>query len=158
MLACSVDDQICFLEFYDNQNLEFELKRIANALNASVIEQSSSVIELLQDQLGEYFEGKREKFSIPLYFLGTEFQKKVWTYLLSIDFGKTITYKEQALAMGDVKAIRAIASANGANRIPIVVPCHRVVGSKGKLTGYSGGLWRKEYLLDLENRQYKINL
>ncbi len=158
MLACSVDEGICLFEFYDNKNLELELKKLVEALSDTVIEQSCNVIDLLEKQLSEYFEGKRENFTVPLYLIGTDFQKKVWSNLLNIDFGKTITYKEQTLALGDVKAIRAVASANGANKIPIVIPCHRVVGSNGKLTGYSGGLWRKEYLLDLENRQYKIKL
>jgi len=158
MLACSVDEGICLIEYSDNHNLEFKLKKLAEELNDTVTEQSSNVIDLLEKQLDEYFEGKREKFTIPLQLIGTDFQKRVWNTLLNINFGKTISYKEQALALGDVKAIRAVASANGANRIPIVIPCHRVIGSNGKLKGYAGGLWRKEYLLDLENRQYKINL
>ena len=78
--------------------------------------------------------------------------------MLGIEYGKTITYKEQAIAMGDLKALRAVASANGANKIPIVIPCHRVVGSKGSLTGYSGGLWRKKFLLDLESAQRQMKL
>lgn len=156
MLACSVADGICLLEFYDNPKLEFELKELAKELNDSIIEQSNYPIELLENQLGEYFEGNRKTFTVPLRLVGTDFQKKVWNYLLTIGYGKTITYKEQALAMGDIKSIRAVATANGANKIPIVIPCHRVVGSKGSLTGYSGGLWRKEFLLDIESHQYKI--
>ncbi len=156
MLACSVDEGICLLEYYDNPKLEFESKKLADELNDSVAEQSNNAIELLENQLGEYFEGNRKTFTVPLHLVGTDFQQKVWNYLLTIGYGKTITYKEQALAMGDIKSIRAVATANGANKIPILVPCHRVVGSKGSLTGYSGGLWRKEFLLDLESHQYKI--
>jgi O-6-methylguanine DNA methyltransferase len=158
MLACSVDEGICLLEFSDNQNFEFELKKLAEELTDTISEHSCNVIELLEKQLCEYFEGKRKNFTIPLHLIGTDFQKRVWNTLLDINFGKTISYKEQALALGDIKAIRAVASANGANRIPIVIPCHRVVGSNGKLTGYSGRVWHKEFLLDFENRQYIINL
>jgi AraC family transcriptional regulator of adaptative response/methylated-DNA-[protein]-cysteine methyltransferase len=158
MLACSVDEGICLLEFFDNQNLEVVLNRLATEINDTLNEQSSNVIDLLEKQLGEYFNGKRENFSVPLYPVGTDFQKRVWSYLQKIEFGKTKTYTEQALALGDLKAIRAVASANGANKIPILIPCHRVVGAKGSLTGYSGGLWRKKYLLEHESHQYKLNL
>lgn len=127
-------------------------------MNDSIVSQSCDIIDNLANQLTAYFERRLETFNVPLYLVGTDFQKKVWSSLLNIDFGKTITYKEQAQALGDIKAIRAVASANGANKIPIIIPCHRVVGSNGSLTGYSGGIWRKQYLLDLENRQYKINL
>lgn len=103
------------------------------------------------NQLHEYFEGKRTDFDFKLNPKGTEFQKKVWKALLQIPFGKTRTYLEQSKILGDVKAIRAVASANGKNPLWIVVPCHRVIGSDGSLTGYAGGLWRKKWLLEHEN-------
>lgn len=158
MLACSTDEGICLLEFVDSPNLEVALKDISKDINDPIVSQSCDIIDNLANQLTAYFERRLETFNVPLYLVGTDFQKKVWSSLLNIDFGKTITYKEQALALGDIKAIRAVASANGANKIPIIIPCHRVVGSNGSLTGYSGGIWRKKYLLDLENCQYKINL
>jgi methylated-DNA-[protein]-cysteine S-methyltransferase len=102
-------------------------------------------------QLDEYFEGTRTEFDLKLNPQGTEFQQKVWKELLNIPFNKTKTYLEQAKAIGDVKAIRAVASANGKNPIWIVIPCHRVLGSDGSLTGYAGGIWRKSWLLDHEN-------
>lgn len=102
-------------------------------------------------ELDEYFLGKRDQFTFKLNPSGTEFQKKVWQALLEIPFGKTKSYQELSIQLGDVKAIRAVASANGKNPLWIVVPCHRVIGSDGSLTGYAGGLWRKKWLLDHEN-------
>jgi methylated-DNA-[protein]-cysteine S-methyltransferase len=117
-------------------------------------EVSQSVPAILQEavaQLNEYFEGKRNHFDLKLNPKGTEFQQKVWNALLEIPYGRTRTYLEQSKILGDVKAIRAVASANGKNPLWIVVPCHRVIGSDGSLTGYAGGLWRKKWLLEHEN-------
>ena len=102
-------------------------------------------------QLQDYFNGKRTKFSFKMNSVGTEFQQRVWQELLNIPFGKTCSYLELSKKLGDVKAIRAVASANGKNPLWIVIPCHRVIGSDGSLTGYAGGLWRKKWLLDHEN-------
>ena len=110
--------------------------------------------EFLEDcvlQLEEYFNGKRRNFNLKLNPQGTDFQKKVWKALLNIPYGKTRSYLEQSKALGDVKAIRAVASANGKNPLWIVIPCHRVIGSDGSLTGYAGGIWRKKWLLAHEN-------
>ncbi|MGQ7946035.1 methylated-DNA--[protein]-cysteine S-methyltransferase [Flavobacterium sp. WC2509] len=102
-------------------------------------------------QLNDYFEGKRADFDFKLNPKGTDFQQKVWKGLLEIPFGKTMSYLELSKKLGDVKAIRAVASANGKNPLWIAVPCHRVIGTDGSLTGYAGGLWRKKWLLELEN-------
>jgi len=102
-------------------------------------------------QLQEYFAGERKEFDLKLNPRGTEFQQKVWKTLQGIPYGKTISYMELSLKVGDIKAIRAVAAANGKNPLWIVVPCHRVIGSDGSLTGYAGGLWRKKCLLDHEN-------
>ncbi len=110
-----------------------------------------SVLQNAVTQLNEYFEGKRTHFDCKLNPKGTEFQQKVWKALLEIPYGKTRTYLEQSKILGDVKAIRAVASANGKNPLWIVIPCHRVIGTDGSLTGYAGGLWRKKWLLELEN-------
>lgn len=101
-------------------------------------------------QLQEYFEGKRKNFDFKLNPKGTDFQQKVWQELLNIPFGKTMSYMDLSKKLGDVKAIRAVASANGKNPLWIVVPCHRVIGTDGSLTGYAGGLWRKKWLLEHE--------
>lgn len=102
-------------------------------------------------QLGEYFDGQRHGFDFKMNPQGTDFQQKVWQELLNIPFGKTISYLDLSKKLGDVKAIRAVASANGRNPLWIVVPCHRVIGTNGSLTGYAGGLWRKKWLLEHES-------
>ncbi|PJJ10052.1 methylated-DNA-[protein]-cysteine S-methyltransferase [Flavobacterium sp. 1] len=115
---------------------------------------SAEIPTVLQDavlQLNDYFERKRTDFDFKLNPKGTEFQQKVWKALLEVPYGKTRTYLEQSKLLGDVKAIRAVASANGKNPLWIVVPCHRVIGTDGSLTGYAGGLWRKKWLLEHEN-------
>ncbi|NNK76843.1 MAG: methylated-DNA--[protein]-cysteine S-methyltransferase [Maribacter sp.] len=115
---------------------------------------SSVIPELLEDavyQLQEYFDGKRESFSLKLGPVGTDFQKRVWKALQDIPYGKTISYLDLSKTLGDVKAIRAVAAANGKNPLWIVVPCHRVIGSDGSLTGYAGGLHRKKWLLNHES-------
>lgn len=109
-------------------------------------------------QLNEYFEGKRQNFDFKLNPQGTEFQQKVWQELLQIPYGKTMSYLELSKKLGDVKAIRAVASANGKNPLWIVIPCHRVIGTNGSLTGYAGGLWRKKWLLEHENPSLQQSL
>lgn len=118
------------------------------------METSKDIPTYLQDcvqQLDEYFNGTRTAFDLKLNPQGTDFQKRVWKELLNVPHGKTRSYIEQSKKLGDVKAIRAVASANGKNPIWIVIPCHRIIGSDGSLTGYAGGLWRKKWLLELEN-------
>ena len=110
-----------------------------------------SILQEAVSQLNDYFEGKRIDFTFKLNPSGTEFQQKVWKGLLEIPFGKTCSYMDLSKKLGDVKAIRAVASANGKNPLWIVIPCHRVIGTDGSLTGYAGGLWRKKWLLELEN-------
>ena len=117
-------------------------------------EGSSSVLNNAISQLNEYFAGTRKSFDLPLKFDGTEFQKLVWRELQNIPYGKTISYKELAEKTGNIKACRAVGMANNKNPIPIIIPCHRVVGSNGKLTGYAGGLEVKKFLLELE-QEYK---
>jgi len=113
--------------------------------------QIPDVLKIAVTQLEDYFLGKRNEFTFKLNPQGTEFQKKVWQGLLEIPFGKTMSYQELSIKLGDIKAIRAVASANGKNPLWIVVPCHRVIGTDGSLTGYAGGLWRKKWLLEHEN-------
>lgn len=123
--------------------------------------QSETIPVFLEDainQLLDYFDGKRTSFDFKINPKGTEFQKKVWQSLLEIPFGKTCSYMDLSKKLGDVKAIRAVASANGKNPLWIVVPCHRVIGTDGSLTGYAGGLWRKKWLLEHENPARKQEL
>lgn len=150
MIAGANEEGICLLEFSDRRMLETEFKDLAKRLNATLALGENSHFETLKLQLGEYFEGKRREFTIPLYMPGSNFQKQVWEQLKTIPYGETRSYKEQAIAIAKPDAVRAVANANGMNRICILIPCHRVIGSNGKLTGYGGGLWRKKHLLDME--------
>ena len=124
---------------------------IAIAAEGIVSEEIPLVLQEAVTQLQDYFDGKRTRFDFQLNPVGTDFQQKVWKGLCGIPFGKTMSYLELAKQLGDVKAIRAVASANGKNPLWIVVPCHRVIGTDGSLTGYAGGLWRKKWLLEHEN-------
>ncbi|MDR1633043.1 MAG: methylated-DNA--[protein]-cysteine S-methyltransferase [Dysgonamonadaceae bacterium] len=141
---------ICWLDFADKPTAGKRLESFAKMLNASISQDNNIYINELEFQLKEYFEGKRKQFTVKLFIEGTPFQKKVWAALQAIPYGSTHSYKEQSAAIGMSKAVRAVANANGANPISIVVPCHRVIGSNGQLTGYGGGLWRKKFLLELE--------
>lgn len=155
MFACAVEKGICLLEFTDRRMLETEFKSMARLLNASIIQGANKHFDLLQQQLSEYFEGKRKVFSVPLVTPGTEFQQSVWAELQTIPYGSTRSYKQQSIALEKPGAVRAVANANGMNRISILIPCHRVIGNDGHLTGYGGGLWRKKWLLDLEKQEDK---
>lgn len=118
-------------------------------------EEKTPIIEKAATQLEEYFAGKRQDFDLPMAFQGTEFQKKVWQALMTIPFGKTCSYKDIAEQIGNPKGARAVGMANNRNPMAIIVPCHRVVGHNGSLTGYAGGLTAKEYLLDLEQKMIR---
>ena len=151
MLAGATDEGICLLEFVDRRMLETQLSRLSKLLNAKIVPGSHSYFDPLNKQLNEYFAGTRKEFDLPLLLPGTEFQKKVWAGLRAIPYGSTRSYKEQANVIGSPGAVRAVARANGDNRIAILIPCHRVVGANGELVGYGGGLTRKEFLLNLES-------
>jgi len=130
---------------------EYGISVISVSDEGEVSSQIPAVLQESVSQLNDYFEGKRTNFDFVLHPKGTDFQQKVWKGLLEIPFGKTMSYLELSKNLGDVKAIRAVASANGKNPLWIVVPCHRVIGTDGSLTGYAGGLWRKKWLLEHEN-------
>lgn len=156
MVACASDIGICLLEFNDRRMLPTEFKIIEKSLNATIEESTNPFFEILQLQLHEYFDGKRKDFIVPLHPVGTTFQQSVWKELLNIPYGKTRSYKQQALALKNLPAIRAVAGANGMNKIAIIIPCHRVIGEDGSLVGYGGKLWRKKWLLDLEKRNVEL--
>jgi methylated-DNA-[protein]-cysteine S-methyltransferase len=132
--------------------------RIKAALNAEYLEESSEIMEKTKLQLSEYFAGIRMQFDLDLLLIGTDFQKEVWRNLQEIPFGKTNSYLELSRRMNNEKAIRAVATANGANAISIVIPCHRIIGSNGDLVGYAGGLEVKKKLLQIENSQEQLTL
>jgi AraC family transcriptional regulator, regulatory protein of adaptative response / methylated-DNA-[protein]-cysteine methyltransferase len=150
MLACATNEGICMLEFIDRRAFVTELKDLKRLLRATIETGTNKHLLSIEKQLNEYFQGKRKNFDLPLVTPGTEFQNLVWKKLLDIPYGETRSYKQQSIAVGNLGAIRAVGTANGANRISIVVPCHRVIGEDGSLTGYGGGLKRKRWLLDFE--------
>ncbi len=150
MFAGATSKGICLLEFTDRRMLETQIKRLTKLLNAKFITGEHPLFDLLSMELKQYFAGKLTSFTIPLDLPGTQFQQHVWQVLQTIPFGKTRSYQQQAEAINNPKAVRAVAKANGDNRISIIIPCHRVIGKNGKLTGYGGGLWRKQRLLELE--------
>lgn len=125
-------------------------------VNEDSVAQSNEhpLLSFCVQQLDEYFSGSRKIFEIPLQQTGTDFQQKIWNLLLQIPFGKTMSYNDLSKQYGDVKAIRAVASANSKNNLAIIVPCHRVIGSNRSLTGYAGGLWRKKWLLEHEAKHH----
>ncbi len=152
MLAGASERGVCLLEFADRRMLETQLERIRKRLGAPLVPGESPTLEQLGGELERYFAGELRDFTTPLDLRGTDFQQRVWAVLRAIPYGATRSYAEQARLLGQPEAVRAVARANGDNRIAVVVPCHRVVGADGSLTGYGGGLWRKRWLLDLERR------
>jgi methylated-DNA-[protein]-cysteine S-methyltransferase len=151
------DGKLCLCDWkYRKMRDEID-KRIKTSLQAVYQSGNSPLIELAIAQLNEYFDGKRKVFEIPLLEVGSVFQQKVWEQLKQIPYGKTITYLDLAKKTGDEKAIRAVAAANGANALSILVPCHRIIGAHGKLVGYAGGIHAKEKLLKLEKAELLPN-
>lgn len=150
-IACSTPEGICFFDFVDRKSLDLLINVMIREFNGEIIEQKNSLIEELEKEINEYFLGKRKEFTLSLILSGTDFQKEVWQELLKIPYGEKITYLEEAISMNRKKSVRAVANANGKNKLSILIPCHRVVGSGGKLGGYGGGIDKKKYLLDLEN-------
>lgn len=155
MIAVRSEKGVCMLNFLDGKTTIQQIKELEK-IGEIFYNDNDEILNQLQEELDLYFEGNLEQFSIPIDFIGTEFQQKVWNQLLKIKFGETRSYKEQAIAVGDLLAIRAVANANGKNKISILVPCHRVIGSDGSLTGFAGGKNRKQFLLDLESKQLNL--
>ncbi len=150
MLAGATDEGICLLEFFDRRMLQTQLEKLRKLLDAVPLLGSNEHLERLSVQLGEYFEGKRTDFDLQLVLPGTPFQQNVWAALRRIPYATTYSYKKLAELLDNPGAVRAVGRANGQNRVAILVPCHRVIGERGELAGYGGGVWRKRYLLNLE--------
>ena len=150
MLMGTTAEGACLLEFSDRRMLETQLRRLARQLDCVFVPGPTEIGKQLESELQEYFSGTLREFRTPLVTPGSKFQQRVWTALHGIEYGSTRSYAEQARMIDAPTAVRAVARANGDNRIAIVIPCHRVVGSDGTLTGYDGGLWRKRWLLNHE--------
>jgi O-6-methylguanine DNA methyltransferase len=150
MTAAATRKGICLLEFNNGERVKNEFEDLMKIFDAGAKEGGNMHLNLLKKELDEYFARNRKEFTVSLDIPGSDFQIKVWEQILLIPYGKTISYKEQAEAMGNADAVRAVAHANGQNRVSIVIPCHRVIGSNGKLVGYGGGLPKKKWLIDFE--------
>lgn len=150
LVAGSNGEGICLLEFTDRRALEAQLVTLKRRLAAVLVPGRDALLDQLREELAAYFAGERREFSVPLVEPGTPFERRVWDALVAIPYGETRSYAELARTIGSPGASRAVGTANGRNRIAIVVPCHRVVNTNGELGGYGGGLWRKQWLLDLE--------
>ncbi|MET0357546.1 MAG: methylated-DNA--[protein]-cysteine S-methyltransferase [Cellvibrio sp.] len=147
----SFDNKLCMLDYRYRIRRDAVDSRIKSGLGVvDFAEKDNEVLQLTRSQLDEYLIGKRKNFDIPLLTVGTDFQRQVWQALINVPYGKTLSYLELARNIGSEKAVRAVAAANGANAISIIIPCHRIIGSNGELTGYAGGLPLKKTLLKLE--------
>ncbi len=156
MLAGATPQGVCMLEFTNRIRFEKEMSDLKKLLNGFILPGRNPHLDQLENELSEYFEGKRKIFSVPLHTPGNEFSQTVWKTLQEIPYGKTCSYKEQAEKMNNPKAIRAIASTNGRNRLAIIIPCHRVIGSNGSMTGYAAGIDKKKWLLKFERDNSEI--
>lgn len=158
MFICATDLGICLTEFVDRKMLETEFRDLQKLLQAEILVGENEHIRQAKVELAAYFEGNRTQFDVPLHHPGTDFQRAAWQALLEVPYGQTRSYQDQAITLGKPAAVRAVARANGMNRIAIIVPCHRIIGKNGKLTGYAGGLERKQWLLDLERKTLEEKL
>ncbi len=154
MLAVADDEQLHLLEFFDRKALATELTRLRETTRSAIQFARNSVIDSIAQELEAFFAGSSAHFKTPLAHHGTPFTRTVWKHLLAIPPGTSQSYRDLADTMGQPTALRAVARANGANQIAIVIPCHRVIGHDGSLTGYGGGLWRKQWLLEHERRAF----
>jgi AraC family transcriptional regulator of adaptative response/methylated-DNA-[protein]-cysteine methyltransferase len=152
LVVAATASNVCLLEFADRRMLETQLKRVQKAYQSVFAPGKNEVIEHLEQELAEYFSGDRSEFTVPVEAIGTEFQMKVWSRLKTIPYGKTTSYEKMAVGIGKPGAQRAVGRANGDNRIAMIIPCHRVIRSDGTLSGYGGGIWRKQWLLDHEQK------
>jgi len=150
MVVGATSKGVCLVEFTDRRMLEYQLKTIRKRFGASIVPGSNEHLEQCIDELKEYFAGNLKSFKVSIVYPGTDFQVKVWNELRKIPYGTTISYIELAEKVGIKNASRAVGTANGMNRIAIILPCHRVVNKDGRLGGYGGGLWRKQWLIDME--------
>ncbi len=158
MIAGATDTHLMLLEFARRRTFDAQLERLTHTTGFVLERGESRIVRELRRELDEYFRGERKAFTIPIDARGTPFQMRVWSELRRIPTGTTTTYARLAMSVGQPSAVRAVGKANGDNPIAILIPCHRVIGSDGSLTGYGGGLWRKKKLLDLEARTEALRL
>ncbi len=150
MIAIADEQSLYLLEFVDGRGVDREIEKLCFAKNVTIVAGSTAPIESIQKELAAYFDGTLQQFKTPIHLMGTPFQQSVWKALQTIPYGHTKSYGEQAKSIGNASAFRAVANANGANQLAIIIPCHRVINGNGKLGGYAGGINRKQWLLDFE--------
>ena len=158
IVLASMGDELCLCDWNEMPCAERNKHRLTKYMNAVFRVETSDVLEQTKKQLDEYFAGTRKAFDIPLHPVGTEFQQQVWNALLEIPYGETRSYKDIALSIANLKGIRAVAQAIGANGISILIPCHRVIGSNHSLTGFAGGIEAKRILLEIEREMSNIKI
>ena len=152
MLAVSDEESLYLLEFVERRGLEREIERLRINLKAKIIPGRTATIDFIEQELAEYFSGNLKEFKTPIQLLGFPFQQMVWQELMRIPYGKTRSYMAQAQLIEKSKATRAVANANGANQLAIIIPCHRIINSNGNLGGYGGGIQRKKWLIEHERK------
>lgn len=152
MIAGATEHGVCFLEWHSRGGVDRIMQRVQKRYRLPLVAGESEHLTQLQTELGAYFSGGLRQFTVPMDVTGTEFERTIWAQLLQIPYGETCSYGDIAAAIGKPKASRAVGRANGANYLSILIPCHRVIESGGGLRGYGGGLWRKQFLLELERK------
>ncbi|WP_052019378.1 methylated-DNA--[protein]-cysteine S-methyltransferase [Pelistega sp. MC2] len=157
MITLATENGVCLLEFLGTRRLEEEQRDLMKIYQASIVQESNPWTTQVEQEVDAYFAGTLQEFTVPLVYPGTVFQQQVWEALRQLPFGQTSYYQALAEKVGKPSALRAVANANGQNRIAIIIPCHRVIGKNGSLTGYSGGLNRKQWLLEHERKYTNID-
>jgi len=157
MIAIGDEKDLYFLDFADKQGLEDKIERFRRKAKVIIVSGISNSIKSIAQELTSYFDGLLEEFKTPIYLVGSVFQKRSWNQLMYVPYGQTIAYAAQATSIGKPTAYRAVANANGANHIAIVIPCHRIITSSGNIGGYGGGIARKQWLIDHEKSINKKN-
>jgi len=155
MIAIADEHALYLLDFIDRKNAERQLGLILTKTNAIIVPGSNAVLDSITQELTDYFAGKLTSFTTPIQFTGSPFQHGAWNMLTTVPYGQTRTYLQEAVILGNKNACRAVARANSTNNLAIIVPCHRIIGSNGKLTGYAGGVDRKEWLINHEKQHIK---
>ena len=157
LILGSFDNKLCLLDFRYRRMRSTVDNRIKKELNAEYFERDNNILKETRKQLDDYLTGKRVEFEIPILMVGSDFQKRVWNALIKVEYGEIASYLDLAKTINNEKAVRAVASANGANSIGLIIPCHRIIGSNGELVGYGGGLQVKKRLLNLEKANSKLS-
>ncbi len=155
MVAISDENALYLLEFTNRKNIDQQILHLQTKANATIVQGSNNILDLVEQELALYFAGRLKNFSVPVQFLGTSFQHKTWAALQTVPYGHTYSYAQEAAIIGDKNACRAVANANSVNKIAIVVPCHRIIKTNGDLCGYAGGIERKQWLINHEKENNK---